>query len=61
MKVSAGITIHEFEIIYSKKINEELQEKGKFRFTTDMNVLLNAYEFYRYEKRMNKRYDNNGN
>ena len=42
------ITIKQFDYIYKNKIDIKLEEKGKFKFT-DMNLLLNAYEYWRYE------------
>ena len=47
-KKSRGITLQEFSYVYNNKIKSELKDKGKMTFE-DVNVLLNAYEFYRYE------------
>ena len=37
-----------FRILYENKIDPFLEEKSKFKFK-EMNVLLTAYEFWRYE------------
>ena len=38
-----------WEVLYTNKISDELAVKDKFEFT-DMNLLLTAYEQWRYEK-----------
>ena len=43
------ITLNRFEYIYKNKINPHLDEKNQFEFK-DMNLLLSAYEYWRYEK-----------
>jgi len=40
--------LQEFSYVYNNKIKSELKDKAKMTFE-DVNVLLNAYEFYRYE------------
>lgn len=42
------ISIRQFDYIYKNKIEQQLEEKGKFKFT-DLNLLLNGYEYWRYE------------
>ena len=42
-------------MLYKKKILPYIQNE-KFRFA-DMNVLLNAYEFWRYERKSKQSFD----
>jgi len=42
------ISVRQFDYIYKNKIDQQLEEKGKFKFT-DLNLLLNGYEYWRYE------------
>ena len=42
------ISLKQFDYIYKNKILNNLEEKGRFKFT-EMNVLLNAYEYWKYE------------
>lgn len=43
------ITVKEFDYIYKNKIEANLEEPGKFKYT-DINLLFNAYEYWRFEK-----------
>jgi hypothetical protein len=43
------LTYKQFDYINKNKIDPELEEKGQFRFK-DMNVLFNAYEYWRYDQ-----------
>ena len=42
------VTIQDFKYVYQNKIGNNLQTKGKMLFE-EVNVMLAAYEFYRYE------------
>jgi hypothetical protein len=42
------ISLKQFDYIYKNKIEANLEDKGQFKFT-EMNLLLNAYEYWRYE------------
>ena len=42
------ITANQFDFIWNKKILDNLETKDQFTFQ-EMNVLLNAYEYWRYE------------
>lgn len=42
------ITINQFDFIWNKKILGNLETRDQFTFQ-EMNVLLNAYEYWRYE------------
>jgi hypothetical protein len=43
------ITLKQFDYIYKNKIEINLEVSGKFLFT-DINLLLNAYEYWKFEK-----------
>jgi hypothetical protein len=45
----------QFDYIYKNKIQNQLDEPGKFNFK-DMNILFNAYEYWRYENINNKNF-----
>jgi len=45
----------QFDYIYKNKIQNQLNEPGKFNFK-DMNILFNAYEYWRYENINNKNF-----
>jgi len=45
----------QFDYIYKNKIQNQLGEPGKFNFK-DMNILFNAYEYWRYENINNKNF-----
>ena len=47
-KKKRDITMKQFDFIYKNKIQGYLNDKDQFMFT-DMNLLLNAYEYWRYE------------
>lgn len=44
------LTTKQFEHIWLNKIQNQLQHQNQFRFQ-EMNVLLNAYEYWRYESK----------
>ena len=47
-KKKRDITYKQFDFIYKNKIQKHLEDNEQFKFT-DMNLLLNAYEYWRYE------------
>jgi hypothetical protein len=55
-KKKRDINFKHFEYIYKNKVAANLEEKGRFRFT-EMNVLLNAYEYWRYESSKTQNFD----
>jgi hypothetical protein len=44
------VSLKQFEYIWKNKVQSNLEEHGKFRFK-EMNILLNAYEYWRYENK----------
>ena len=44
------ISSKQFDYIYKNKIETELDAHNEFKFE-DMNVLLNAYEYWQYENK----------
>ena len=44
------VSLKQFEYIWKNKVQNNLEEHGKFRFK-EMNILLNSYEYWRYENK----------
>jgi hypothetical protein len=44
------VSFKQFEYIWKNKMQNKVSEAGKFKFE-EMNLLLNAYEYWRYENK----------
>lgn len=47
------ITPKQFDYIYRNKVKDKLDKRGEMQFH-EVNLLLGAYEYYRYEKKSKK-------